>query len=228
LYKNYYPSCVFTALENYNGVFYLAALDQNARPHLFTSLLGGVWEQVGLIAEDPLSGQTRAEGKILRILHDPKRRLVFLICANGQLVTLPDCPQCVRIRQVVDGEVEDGKIEGDGIRLSLAEGGTKTIPLEDAAQYRASLSFVKEKILPRGLLADLRSPEEFAADRLPQSVNIPMGRLSSWLAPRDKDAPLAFVCRTGVLADTAVLLARSLGFTRVYSLGGIVSWAHRE
>ncbi|MDR3172983.1 MAG: rhodanese-like domain-containing protein [Treponema sp.] len=228
LYKNYYPPCVFTALENYGGVFYLAAMDHGGMPFLFSSLMGDVWEMINLTARGPLNGRTRASGKILRILHDPSRRQLFLVCANGQLVTLPDCPKCLRIRQAADIEVRDGKIEGDQIRLFLADGSKKSIAIEDAAQYRVSLSFVREKILPRGILADLRSAEEFTADHLEQSVNVPMDRLSSWLAAQGKNTPLVFLCRSGVLSDTAVLLARSLGFIHVYSLGGILGWAHKK
>jgi rhodanese-related sulfurtransferase len=55
-----------------------------------------------------------------------------------------------------------------------------------------------------------------------------MGRLVPWLSSQDKTVPLAFLCRTGVLADTAAATARALGFTRAYSLGGILPWAHQE
>jgi phage shock protein E len=223
LYKDHYPSCVFTALENYGGVFYLAALDSGGLPHLFSSLMGGVWEKLNLTMRGPLSGEVRTTGRILRILQDPGSRQLFLVCANGQLVTLPDCPQCVRVQQAADAEVRDGKIEGNLIRLFLADGSEKIAALE--AQYRVSLSFVNENILPHGILVDLRSPGEFTADHLHRSVNVPMDRLSSWLGSRDKNIPLVFLCRTGVLADTAVLLARSLGFVRAYSLGGMANRA---
>jgi phage shock protein E len=190
--------------------------------------MGNVWESPDLTMRGPLNGPVRASGRILRVLHDPGRRQIFLVCGNGQIVTLPDCPQCVRVWQAVDAEVLDGEIEGDLIILSLAGGSKKNIPMEEAAQYRVSISFAREKILPQGVIVDLRSPGEFAADHLTQSVNVPMGRLTFWLSSRDKAAPLAFLCRTGVFADTATVMARALGFTRAYSLGGILPWAHRE
>jgi rhodanese-related sulfurtransferase len=89
------------------------------------------------------------------------------------------------------------------------------------------LTIVKEKILPDGIIADLRSPGEFAVNHLNQSINVPMGCLSSWLTTQQRDTPVVFLCRTGVLSDTALIMARTWGFKRVYSLGGILSWAHQ-
>jgi rhodanese-related sulfurtransferase len=228
-YAGYYPACSFTAAAYAGGVFYLAGLDESGGPQLFSSLAGGVWEIRDLTMRHPLLGQMRPSGKVVRILYAETVEQLFLICRNGQLVTLPDCPRCVRILQVGEGEAVDGVLEGSMIIIHFADGSRHSIPAAYAAQYRVSLSFVKEK-LSRGdvKIVDLRSPAEYEQSHLPRSINLPMEGLHEWLAAQEKHETLVFLCRMGVQADRAVEFAREQGFSRSYSLGGINRTAHVE
>ncbi|MDR3248061.1 MAG: rhodanese-like domain-containing protein [Treponema sp.] len=228
-YAGYYPACSFTAAAYAGGVFYLAGLDGSGCPQLFSSLMGGVWEIRDLTMRHPILGHQRPSGEVLRILYAETVEQLFLVCRHGQLVTLPDCPHCVRILQVGEGEVVDGAIEGSLIIIHFADGTRQTVPIAYAAQYRVSMSFVKEK-LDRGeaTLVDLRSPAEYEQYRLPHSINITMDRLHEWLAAREKHETLVFLCRLGIQADRAVEFAREQGFSRSYSLGGIHKAAHVE
>jgi rhodanese-related sulfurtransferase len=219
LHKGYEPSCFFTAIAYASGLIYIAGVDESGLPHIFASLSGEAWERLNLAMLIPGGGSIRASGRIARILHDPSGNQLFLACQNGQLVTLPDCPKCVKVRQAVYGEVTDARIDKEDIVLILADGSEKRVPIDDAAQLRVSLSYVREKLLPNGgLLVDLR-PE--GAPPFPDSVCAPFESLADWLELQDKSRPLVFVCERGARSGYAARLARKNGFGKAYSLGGI-------
>jgi rhodanese-related sulfurtransferase len=228
VYAGYYPPCELTALAWVDGAYYLAGFD-GKRPRLFSSLLGGVWEERSLVMRDPLAGEAEAEGRIRRILFDGLRGQIFLACASGDIITLPDCPKCVRVRRALNAGVADAVLEDGSIVLVLDDGGRFPVPLDEAASYRASFSYALERLSGgTGAAVDLRSSEEYRQGSLPRSFNVPAAAIPAWLEGRNREEPLFFLCRTGLQADDAVLLARRLGFSRSYSLGGVKGWAHVE
>lgn len=226
LHRGYYPRCTFTALARASGVFYLAGTDEKGWPHLFLSLLGGVWEERELVAKHPLKGEVRAEGEVVRILYDDREKQVFLLCWGGRLVTLPDCPKCVRILPLRRPDVTDGRLESGKITVYFADGSEQCVAVENAVQYRVALSFAQNLMKQGGVLADVRTAQDYARDALPGSVNVPLEQLDLWLNDQPKTRPMVFVCRTGSLADVAVRYARRFGFSQAYSLGGTHEWAH--
>ena len=228
LHEGYYPYCTFTALAQAGGAFYLAGTDKAGLPHVFLSLLGGVWEEQNLIARNPVRGEVRAEGEVVRILYDAQEKQVFLLCRGGQLVTLPDCPKCVRILPLHRPDVIDGRLEDGEITVRFADGGEERVNVKNAVQYRVAKSFAQQLIQQGGVLVDVRTPEAYAEDTVPGSVNVPLEELDLWLNGQLQSRILVFVCRTGSLADVAVRYARRQGFARAYSLGGTLALAHME
>lgn len=81
---------------------------------------------------------------------------------------------------------------------------------------------------PQGLVVlDIRTPEEFAAGRLADSVNIDFYApdFADQIGTLDREAPYVLYCRSGNRSDSAASLMRDLGFSEVYEIdGGIVSW----
>lgn len=227
-YEGYYPACNFTAIAYTGDVFYISGVDDSARPHVFTSLMGNVWEEENLTMLHPLYGQVHTSGKILRILYDSTSEQIFLICQNGQLVTLPDCPKCVRIQQVGNAEVVDGEIEGNDIVIQFLDNTQNHIPLEEVSQYRVSRSYFREKLASCCQLVDLRTKQEYLQDGLQGSINIPLDQIYDWLKTERKQETLVFVCRNGIQADMAAAYARSHEFTHAYSLGGMKAFTHVE
>ena len=76
-------------------------------------------------------------------------------------------------------------------------------------------------------VVDVREPDEYAAGHLPESRNIPLGKLEERLGELDKfkDAPLILVCKTGARTVGACKRLEKLGFSRVHALdGGIDVW----
>lgn len=240
-YQGYYPFCTFTAIAATDVDFVAAGMGEDGLPYVYRSVMGGVWESANLLAGSPLNGFVRATGKVNRIVYDDTSRQIFLLCANGELVTMPDCPKCVRVRKVTDCALVDGKIQTElkgllpeqstsGKQLVLInERGEKIILNQyEMTQVRASLSYVREQLQKGGFLVDLRRKE--GTKICPQDILGGIGKeqilrieseeLEEWLFEQPKELFLAFLCEYGTQADEAAHYARRHQFSRAYSLGG--------
>ena len=78
------------------------------------------------------------------------------------------------------------------------------------------------------LILDVRTPEEFEASRIPNSVNIDFYNPEIFMqeiGKLDKDKSYYIYCRTGVRSANSCHLMKELGFAKTYNLiGGIVEW----
>ncbi|GHU79142.1 hypothetical protein FACS189462_4630 [Spirochaetia bacterium] len=232
MYGGYYAPCCFTAVASAGGVLYAAGLDSQGLPQVFCSLQGSVWEGRDLTMRYPGIPERRARGRVLRILYEETQRQVFLVCDNGELITLPDCPECVRVQRIIDEPVADGGLEEGNIVFSLAGGGQKRFPVGAAAQRRVSLDFTRRKLAEGGVLVDLR-PEAVhktegsrEQDLIGKSISLSIEDLDTWLGTQNRERVVIFVCRSGVQADIAARRALNLGFVYAYSLGGAAAFFH--
>ena len=237
-YQGYYPFCTFTAIAATDVDFVAAGMGEDGLPYVYRSVMGGVWESANLLAGSPLNGFVRASGKVNRIVYDGTSRQIFLLCANGELVTMPDCPKCVRVRKVTDCALVDGQIQTEingllpeqstsGQRLVLInERGEKIILNQyEMTQVRASLSYVREQLKKGGFLVDLRKKDGAETDflggiRKEQVLHIESEELEEWLSVQPRELFVAFLCEYGTQADEAAHYARRHQFSRAYSLGG--------
>lgn len=237
-YQGYYPFCTFTAIAATDVDFVAAGVGEDGLPYVYRSVMGGVWESANLLAGSPLNGFVRASGKVNRIVYDGTSRQIFLLCANGELVTMPDCPRCVRVRKVTDCALVDGQIQTEingllpeqsisGQRLVLInERGEKIILNQyEMTQVRASLSYVREQLKKGGFLVDLRKKDGAETDflggiRKEQVLHIESEELEEWLSVQPRELFVAFLCEYGTQADEAAHYARRHQFSRAYSLGG--------
>lgn len=237
-YQGYYPFCTFTAIAATDVDFVAAGMGEDGLPYVYRSVMGGVWESANLLAGSPLNGFVRASGKVNRIVYDGTSRQIFLLCANGELVTMPDCPKCVRVRKVTDCALVDGQIQTEingllpeqstsGQRLVLInERGEKIILNQyEMTQVRASLSYVREQLKKGGFLVDLRKKEGAETDflggiRKEQVLHIESEELEEWLSVQPRELFVAFLCEYGTQADEAAHYARRHQFSSAYSLGG--------
>ncbi len=220
-YAGYHPACVFTAVAYADSVLCIAGVDGEGSPRVFCSLLGDVWEERNLTMLHP-GGAVRPTGRPLRILYDDVQAQVFVICDNGQLVTLPDCPKCVKITQACREVVADGRLDGRDIVLALADGGSVRVSVDVAAQPRVSAEFARQQIREDGAwLVDVRSHAAHGRDGLRDSLCVPLDELGDWLCTQDRAHTVIFYCQGGVQADAAAAFAKRRGFGRAYSLDGI-------
>lgn len=83
------------------------------------------------------------------------------------------------------------------------------------------------------MILDVRTPEEYAEDRLPEAVLLPLDELMAqseaaheilsraMTRQGGKAAPLYVHCASGGRAGMACMLLKQMGFERVENLGGI-------
>lgn len=74
---------------------------------------------------------------------------------------------------------------------------------------------------------DVREPEEFKAGHIDGAVNIPIRSLAKNLdkLPKDKAAPIAVVCKSGIRAAYATMSLKLLGYSTVQDIaGGMMGW----
>lgn len=75
--------------------------------------------------------------------------------------------------------------------------------------------------IPGAVLADVRTPEEYAEGHIPGSVNWPLERLSA-IDP-DGDGPIFTYCLSGSRSARAAAHLQSRGY-EAENIGGIVTW----
>ncbi len=91
----------------------------------------------------------------------------------------------------------------------------------DAAGFAAAIQ------LPKAVILDVRTPQEFADGHLDKAVNIDVNAadFTTRIAKLDKAVPYAVYCRSGNRSATAMDLMKKAGFTSAFHLGGgIGAW----
>ena len=80
----------------------------------------------------------------------------------------------------------------------------------------------------RAVAVDVREPDEFAVGHIPGAKLLPLGSVLARAAEvlPEKDAAWLIYCRTGRRSADAVQKLESLGYKKLYDLGGILSWPY--
>ncbi|MDB5941130.1 MAG: sulfurtransferase [Ramlibacter sp.] len=79
----------------------------------------------------------------------------------------------------------------------------------------------------RGVVVDIREPEEFSAGHVGGARNVPLGQFEQRLPEvvKNKTVPLILVCASGGRAVRAEAIARKLGYDKAQAMaGGLKSW----
>ena len=75
------------------------------------------------------------------------------------------------------------------------------------------------------IFIDVRTPEEFKAERVANSINIPLDKLDAEIASLDKTKPVYIICETGRRSLMATKNFEKAGFSDVVDVqGGISAW----
>lgn len=222
LYQGYYPPCRFTAVAFCDGAYCAAGTGPQGETMLYRSLLGGVWEPANLVMQTPTGAVRRPMGPCVAILHHGASGQLLLVCQNGQLVTLPDCPKCVSIRSISAEPLLAAALEGEELVAATISGRQLRLPVAGAVQYRVSRGFTAALLQGGGVLADVRNADDHEENGLPQSVCLPLQALEQGLAAYAQSTPLVFYCENGAKADQAARYARQQGYSKAYSMGGLL------
>lgn len=75
------------------------------------------------------------------------------------------------------------------------------------------------------ILLDVRTPEEFASGHIPGAVNISVETLAGRLSEVPANQTVVVYCRSGNRSATASQILADAGYSSIYDLGGINTWA---
>jgi rhodanese-related sulfurtransferase len=88
----------------------------------------------------------------------------------------------------------------------------------DATQARTSL-------IEGAVALDVREPDEFAGEHIPEALHIPLGELARRAGELPADRPVVAYCGHGERAATAISILERAGHTTLINLeGGITAW----
>ncbi len=75
-------------------------------------------------------------------------------------------------------------------------------------------------------IIDVRERGEYAGGHIPGAKNVPLSVFQSSFAKTcpDKNAPVALYCASGARSSRAASAAKSMGYTNVTNLGGIMNY----
>lgn len=166
-------------------------------------------------------------GEIRRILRDGDTGQIFFLTGQGELVVLPDCPKCMKIRKVSDKPLVDGKIDKEKLELTLEDGSQLEIPKFIVEQFRVSFSYAEQKKTEPYILVNLQK-KLHNKETFPNAVFVQPEDVPDWLEEIEKEWYIFFLCEWGIQADEAAHYARRNGWNRAYSLGGIKQGFHME
>jgi hydroxyacylglutathione hydrolase len=77
----------------------------------------------------------------------------------------------------------------------------------------------------KGVLVDVREPEEYVAGHVPGALNLPQADLASRLEELPRDQPLLIICQHGMRSLRAAQFLKQAGFTSVATVtGGTSAW----
>lgn len=93
---------------------------------------------------------------------------------------------------------------------------TKTDIDAGVAQFQAD---------PKGVLLDVRTPEEYLQQRIPHSDNLPLQEIAQARERfPDLDTPFYVYCRSGARSSKAAAALKKMGYTCVNNIGGIMEY----
>jgi len=141
----------------------------------------------------------------------------FIILALALLLVLPGCAY-------ITGEspAPPGLTTSPAAPAAAATTDRKELSVDEAHALIAA-----NKANPNFIIIDVRTPEEYAAGHIENSVNIDYNSASfqEEIEKLDKNKTYLVYCRTGVRSTAASYTLVQSGFTSVYHInGGLVDW----
>lgn len=109
---------------------------------------------------------------------------------------------------------------------------TMLLPYYTAKAYKEIKPVdVKSEInspMSKMILMDVRTPEEYDSGHINKSINIPIQIFEEEIKAKNysKNDFIVVYCKSGIRSKKAAQILDSLGFTNVYTLGGIMDWPY--
>lgn len=140
----------------------------------------------------------------------------------------PDCPVCgthPTVTKLIDYQ------EFCGLRPSVEAEAQAAVAASGGKSATEITAVELKQRLDRGdklAILDVREPNEYQINRIPDSQLIPLGEVPRRYAELDPDQELVVYCKMGGRSAKAADYLRSVGFKRVLNLrGGVLEWVDK-
>lgn len=219
-YTGYYPECRFKHILATRKEFIAVAAGMDGRPYAYRSMTGNVWEPIILKGKSREGIYREAVSEIVAVLYHSKSNQVFFVCENGELITMPDCPECMKIQKASYEKLRDaGWQDGEEKYMILvsASGKEQVLDTSQASQYQVTFSYAKEH-QNQGYwvwLGGKNNRLESEGCRGKQ-IRLDFDQLFDWMNMIKKEEVIYFACENGTRSELAAYLARKKGFENTY------------
>ncbi|MGI6263974.1 MAG: rhodanese-like domain-containing protein [Acutalibacteraceae bacterium] len=225
-YNGYYGMQTTFHRIVWNGLVFVATgQDEKDGPVYATTQEGGVWTQRDLsyYNDEP---QDVSALRVTGVAFDADQ--TYLACSGGAIYTLPDCSQCNKMETVGGKDFNAVAYNGGKIALVGKDYDVTVLDTDAVRQYAIKSPAALQAQQNGAVIIDVRQPEEYEPRHVKGAINLPVGSVEQTLpgAVPDKNTQIIFYCAKGVRAQTALEKARTMGYTQVYSLGGVDDWEY--
>ena len=221
----YQEQAVFYQAASAGQTYYVIGAKENGAPLLIESTGGSVWSQRELNFVDGTPADL-SKLRLSDIIWDGQQAVAA--GSDGSLLTLPSCTQCNKLQKIADVPLWGIAYNGGRLAAVGKDGFAKVITTDAVRQYKISADEALKKQRNGAVIIDVRSSEEYQKKHVKGSIQIALDRVKEQL-PRqlpDKNTELIFYCSKGVRSQTALEVAKQLGYQNVYSLGGLDDWRY--
>lgn len=117
--------------------------------------------------------------------------------------------------------------EGDVLKHYLRKSSPSEVKVETKYPLTITNEELEHKIAANGkvVILDVREPAEYAFNRIPGSLSIPLGELETRMHELNEHEEIHVICRTGTRSDLACQLLEEKGFKQVKNIiPGMSTW----
>lgn len=91
---------------------------------------------------------------------------------------------------------------------------------------QVSVKKAKELMAGGAVLVDVRTSGEYSSGHIEKAINVPLDRISGISKKVGKDKDVIVYCQSGSRSSAAKRELKSMGYSKVYNLGGIGRWKY--
>lgn len=221
-YDGYYPKCKFKHILAAKGGFIAVAEGMHGQPYVYRSITGNVWEPIPLTGKNPDGEYKKAESRIIAALCHEKNNQIFFVCENGELITLPDCPDCVKFQKISCERLSKARWKDEKkefIILTNVSGGERLLAIHQLSQFQITLSYAKQYCRSAYWVWIGEDGNRLVSESCPEkNICLKFNQLPEWLGTISRDTVICFACNNGTKSELAAYAARKKGYVNSYFL----------
>lgn len=228
LYEGYSELFWFKAVRACGDAFVIVGEHQNdpGSPAILTSDTGEVWREYAFTKINDKPAEESFPLTVNAVAVDWDQ--LVAACDGGKLLTVTQCSECNKLDILSDKNIKDLD-SANGFLVLVGDNFWFDVHKSDAfRQYSIRHEQALEDYNDGAYIVDVRTDVEYGQVHIKGSINIPVDNVEAELEKRipDKSSEIIFYCAKGVRAQKALEKALSMGYEKVYNLGGIGDWPY--